>query len=190
MNLCFRAVFFACVCVALLASVIYAQEFSANIVANSKEGGMKGSVLVSKDKIRMEMQQAVSIVRIDKKLVWMLLPEQKMYMEMPAEAQNLSMSVEKVPGEISRRFIGAEPVDGRDTEKYEVTYQNQGKAETIYVWLSKDLHFPLKSAALDNSWTVEYTNVKEGPQPQDMFELPAGYKKFEYGATAAEAAGN
>jgi hypothetical protein len=151
---------------------------------------MEGTVLVSKDKIRMEMRQAISIARIDKKLVWMLLPEQAMYMEIPADAQNLSMSMEKVPGEVSRKLIGVEPVDGRDTEKYEVTYQNQGKTDTIYVWLSKELHFPLKSSALDNSWTVEYTNVKEGPQQQDMFELPAGYKKFEYGATSAEAAGN
>jgi hypothetical protein len=179
-----------CAGVLCLTGGVYAQEFSADIVTNTKDGSSKGKVYVSKDRIRMEMQSAITIARMDMKKAWMLMPQQKMYMEMPADAQNLSSAMEKVPGERSRTLIGTETIGGRQTEKYEVSYDYQGTAETIYIWLSKELHFPLKSSALDNSWSVEYTNVAEGPQKQELFELPGEYTKFDYGATAAEAAGN
>jgi hypothetical protein len=171
------------------AQIAGAQEFSAGIVSTTNGVSVNGTVLVSKDKIRMEMAPAVTIARLDKNVAWVLMSDQKMYMEMPMEAQNLAMSMEKVPGEISRTLIGTESIGGRDTEKYEVTYQVQGRTETVFVWLSKTLHFPLKSSARDGSWIVEYSNVTEGAQPQEMFEIPAGYTKFEYGATPSEAAG-
>ena len=180
----------ACAGVLFLAGGVFEQEFSADIVTNSKEGSSRGKVFVAKDKIRMEMQSAITIARVDQKKAYMLMPQQKMYMEMPSDATNLATALEKVPGEISRKLIATETIDGRQVEKYEVAYDYQGKAETINIWLSKELHFPLKSAALDNSWSVEYTNVIEGPQKQELFELPSGYTKFDYGATATESAGN
>ncbi|MFA6383743.1 MAG: DUF4412 domain-containing protein [Candidatus Omnitrophota bacterium] len=179
-----------CVSLVLFAGGVCAQEFRADMVTNSKDGSMQGVVTVSNDMIRMEMEPAITIVRLDKKLMWMLMPEQKMYMEMPVDTANLTMLTEKSPGEVSRKLLGSELVGGRDTEKYEVTYKDQGKIDTVYVWFSKELRFPLKSSALDGSWTVEYANVKEGIQPREMFELPGGYTKFDYGATPAEAAGN
>jgi hypothetical protein len=170
----------------------FSQEFSSNVTTKTKEGTESGKVFVSKDKIRMEMETAISIARTDKKLVWMLLPQDKIYMEMPMGAENTITLMNKVPGEISRKLLGTETISGRETEKYEVVYQDKvkDKEQTINIWLSKDLQFPLKSSNVDGSWSVEYTDVKEGPQPAAMFELPADYKKFEYGATEAEAAGN
>ena len=168
----------------------FSQEFSSNVITKTKEGTMNGKVFVSKDKIRMEMETAISIARSDKKIVWMLLPQDKIYMEMPMGAENTVTLMNKVPGEISRKLLGTETIAGRVTEKYEVQYQDKDKKQTIHIWLSKDLQFPLKSSNVDGSWSVEYIDVKEGPQPAAMFELPADYKKFVYGATEAEAAGN
>lgn len=183
-------VLMVCVCAVLTVSGARAQEFSAAIVSTTDGAAMDGTVYVSKDKIRMEMPPAVTIIRLDKKLAWMLLDEQKMYMEMPVDARSLVSSVEKVPEEISRTLLGTETVDGRETEKYEVTYRDQEKNDTVYIWLSKELHFPLKSSSRDGSWIVEYSNVHEGPQPQEMFDVPGGYTKFDYGVASAEAAGN
>jgi hypothetical protein len=168
----------------------FSQEFSSNVITKTKEGTVNGKVFVSKDKIRMEMESAISIARTDKKMVWMLLPKEKIYMEMPMGAENTVTLMNKVPGEISRKLLGTETIDGRVTEKYEVEYQDKDKKQTIHIWLSKDLQFPLKSSNVDGSWSVEYTDVKEGSQPGALFELPADYKKFVYGATEAEAAGN
>jgi len=105
-------------------------------------------------------------------------------------AENTVTLMNKVPGEISRKLLGTETIAGRVTEKYEVQYQDKDKKQTIHIWLSKDLQFPLKSSNVDGSWSVEYIDVKEGPQPAAMFELPADYKKFVYGAAEGLAAGN
>ena len=168
----------------------FSQEFSSNVITKTKEGIVNGKVFVSKDKIRMEMESAISIARTDKKMVWMLLPKEKIYMEMPMGAENTVTLMNKVPGEISRKLLGTETIAGRVTEKYEVQYQDKDKKQTIHIWLSKDLQFPLKSSNVDGSWSVEYIDVKEGPQPAAMFELPADYKKFVYGAAEGLAAGN
>jgi hypothetical protein len=116
----------------------FSQEFSSNVITKTKEGTMNGKVFVSKDKIRMEMETAISIARTDKKLVWMLLPQEKIYMEMPMGAENTVTLMNKVPGEISRKLLGTETIDGRVTEKYEVQYQDKDKKQTIHIWLSKD----------------------------------------------------
>ena len=57
-------VIMACVCLVFAAGIVCAQEFSATIVTSGKDGSMDGTVWVSKDKIRMEMQPAVSIARL------------------------------------------------------------------------------------------------------------------------------
>jgi hypothetical protein len=179
-----------CSAVFSLTHFAFCQEFKANVITTTQDGTVNGRVFVSKDRIRMEMEPAVTIARIDKKLLWMLMPQEKIYMEMPMSAENLVTLMNKVPGEISRKSLGNEPVNGMETEKFEVKYKDKDKEETIYVWLSKDLQFPLKSASLDGSWIVEYKDVMPGPQPQEMFELPAGYEKFDYGAAQNQAAGN
>lgn len=173
-----------------LSSFAFSQEFSSNVITKTKDGIVNGKVYVSKGNIRMEMESAVSIARTDKKIVWMLLPRERIYMEMPMGAENTVTLMNKVPGEISRKLLGTEIIAGRETEKYEVQYQDKDKKQTIHIWLSKDLKFPLKSSNIDGSWNVEYVDVKEGPQAGALFELPADYKKFEYGAAEAKAAGN
>jgi hypothetical protein len=178
-----------CACVAFSAGTARAQEFSATIVSTANGSAVSGTVRVSGDKLRMDMPPAVTILRNDKKVAWMLMADQKIYVEMPIDARSLATSMEHVPGEISRTALGSEVIGGRNTEKYEVTYRDHEQSETLYIWLSTELHFPLKSSARDGSWTVEYTNVTDGPQPPEMFEVPGGYTRYDYGATPAEAAG-
>ena len=40
---------------------------------------------------------------------------------------------------------------------------------------------PVKTAALDNSWEMEFKNIRTGSQPESLFEVPAGYKKLSTG---------
>ncbi len=164
----------------------YAQEFSSNIVTKTKDGVTNGKFYVSKDRLRLEIEPAVTVTRIDKKIVWMILPEQKTYLEMPMESQDMVPTLERVPGEKKRTVIGTETIEGRETRKYEVVFDSQGKEEVIYLWMSEELNFPVKSAALDDSWSVEYKDIVPGAQPPELFELPADYTKFDYGKTPAE----
>jgi hypothetical protein len=88
------------------------------------------------------------------------------------------MVEEKVKGEVSRKKIGSETVNGHPTTKYEVTAKTDDKVTQIHQWWATDIHFPVKTAAVDGSWSMEYRDIKIGSQPDSLFEVPAGYKKM------------
>lgn len=44
-------------------------------------------------------------------------------------------------------------------------------------WVATDIHFPIKTAAIDGSWSMEYRNIRMGPKPDSLFEIPKGYQK-------------
>mgnify|MGYP001594689202 CR=1 FL=1 len=74
--------------------------------------------------------------------------------------------------------MGSETIDGHPSTKYEVTAKVDDKTMTTYQWLATDINFPVKTAAVDGSWTVEYKDIMLGSQPDSLFELPAGYQKM------------
>ncbi len=71
----------------LAAGLARAAEFSATMV--TRAGGMEipGKIYVKDNKVRNEVQAAglasIHILRPDKKAVWIIMPQQKAYMEMP-----------------------------------------------------------------------------------------------------------
>lgn len=162
----------------LLATIVMAEDFSADIVSTTKEGTFKGKIFVSQDKVRMEISESISITRMDKQVIWILMPVEKIYMEQPFDPGKVVATSEKINGEIERKLIGQETIDGRMTDKYQIVYNANGKTETMFQWLAVGLSIPVKTAAADNSWTTEYKNIKTGKQPDSLFEIPAEYQKF------------
>jgi hypothetical protein len=168
-----------CFCVG---AVALAEEYSAEMVSRAKGMTVTSKMYSAGNKWRTETRQGgrnmVSILRLDKKLMWSLMPEQKMYMEMKLSEERTVGMTEKMPGEVQRKFLGREKVNGIDCDKYEVTYtlKETGKRETIYQWVSRD-KMPIKTAAKDGSWSTEIKSFKKGRQPANLFEIPAGYKK-------------
>ena len=73
----------------IFGGIANAQDFSADTVSTTKEGTFTGKIFATKEKTRMEMSQAITITRTDKKIVWMLMPDEKMYMEQPLKPQNV-----------------------------------------------------------------------------------------------------
>ena len=161
-----------------LITMAQAADFSADMINKTKAGVIKGKIFMSKDKTRMETQESISITRMDKKIVWILMPKDKMYMEQAFDPAKAAATSEKVNGEIERKLIGQEVIDGRKTDKYQVTYTQNRKKETMLQWIASGITMPVKMAAVDNSWTMEYKNIKTGKQPDSLFEVPAGYEKF------------
>jgi len=168
----------------LFGGLAIAQDFSADIVSTTKGGVLTGKIFVAKEKTRMEMSQAITITRMDKNVVWILMPEQRMYMEQPLKPENVVATADKMPGEIERKLIGKETVDGKMTNKYRIVYTVGDKKETIFQWITIDSGFPVKTAAEDGSWASEYKNLKTGKQPDTLFEIPTGYQKFSLGVPA------
>ncbi|PIU40978.1 MAG: hypothetical protein COS99_07895 [Candidatus Omnitrophica bacterium CG07_land_8_20_14_0_80_42_15] len=164
--------------VILYTACVWALEFSADMVTTTEAGTFEGKIFVSNNKMRTEMPQAISIVRFDKQITWVIMPEQKMYMEQTIDPKTVSSAAEKVPGEIERTALGDETVDGRSTTKYKVVYTAANTEETVLQWIDKETSIPIKVGSEDGTWLTEYRNLKVGPQPDSLFEMPEGYAKF------------
>jgi len=156
------------------------QSFSADIVSSSGDGEMAGKMYFQNGLVRMEMAGAVTITRSDLKLVWVIMPGQPMYMEQPMTPSNAAMT-QAVSGEgqIERKALGNEIVNGRNTDKFEVTYRRPTGQEVVYEWIDPAIQMPIKMVAGDGTWKMEYRNVKVGPLDASLFEVPAGYQKMQ-----------
>lgn len=168
-------------CWAAAAGAFGYQGFSADIVSYASKETMNGKIIVSRDKMRFENAGMVTITRMDKKLVWLLMPSEKMYMEQSIRLDNVVPSAEPVAGEVERTLLGTEAVNGQAANKYRITIQVDGKKNSLYHWLAVDSGLPLKIGAIDGSWWKEYRNIKVGEPDASLFELPDEYKKFAMG---------
>ncbi len=168
--------------IAVMFGISIAAEFSADMVSVSKGQTMNSKVNFGTDKWRSEFQKEgtkmITIVRADKNVVWMVMPAQNSYMEMALTNEHKMGMTKKAPGEISRKKLGAETVNGMVCDKYEVTYTNKEGTTKMYQWLSTRDMIPVKSQAADGSWSMEMKNIKTGKQPISLFSVPAGYSKM------------
>ena len=161
---------------------LMAKEMSVTVVSSSGGHTNQSKLYMKADKVRMENEMAggsYSIVRRDLKKVWMVMPPSKTYMEMAeGKKEDAAIPEDKVKGEVSRKVVGSETIDGHPCTKYEVTVKVDDKTMNTYQWMATDINFPVKTAAVDGSWSMEYKDIKLGSQPDSLFELPAGYQKM------------
>lgn len=169
----------------LTAQTFATKPYSAETVLKTKSTEMVSRICVGgKDRWRVEMvgQPQVQIVRLDRKVMYTLLPPSKSYFEMPMtdeEASPAFKAESRVQGKVTRKPLGTEQVGGRPTRKYEVTITAPGqKPRVMYEWFSEELGVPLKMMPADQTWSMEYRNVKLGPQDPKLFEVPAGFTKM------------
>ena len=192
----------SCVLALVLSTAfVFAQtEFSAEVFDSHKQGTTSQSkIYFSKDKIRFDSSDSdprsagAFIMNLSNQSMTILMPQQHMYMEMPAEAQEQrqmfsffkTSDVENACGDWlklannkggSCHKSGSETVNGRSTVKYEGT---NSKGEASQVWLDPKLRFPVKWQG--KSGTGELRNIQEGDQPASLFAIPAGYTKMDMG---------
>jgi outer membrane lipoprotein-sorting protein len=154
-----------------------AVEFSADMVIVPKgDEPVKGKIFVKGDKIRQETTEEdetqIMIIRPDKKVTWMITPEEKTYMEMPYQSSDKTFEEWTAEKEKNAKPLGEETVSGMPCKKFEVVEDGE---KTIF-WLSKQFAFPIKVE--DSDVTMEYKNIKLGTLDDSLFELPAGYERM------------
>lgn len=162
----------------IIVSNLFAQEFSADITSTGMGQQISGKIYNAPGKARMEASGVITIARINENIAWVLMPNEKTYMEVPLTSSNVVAGSDKMPGEIERKLIGRETLDGKPVDKYYIVYTAGGKTQAIYSWILPDSGIPAKTVAEDGSWQVEYRNINIGKQPDSLFEVPSGYKKF------------
>jgi len=185
-----------------LAQMPGAPQFSADMsVTSPKErGSMKGKMFMGgAGKMRMDMNaegQRVSMITDGAKHTsYMLMHDQKMYMEMSAMMEGRGMGPmgrgPKMPdvkqmGETpcagragtTCKMAGSEMMNGRMCDKWEISSANKSEAGTA--WVDQKTHMPIKSVTADGT-TWELTNFKEGAQDASLFVPPSDYQKFDMG---------
>ncbi|HLB25039.1 MAG TPA: DUF4412 domain-containing protein, partial [Nitrospirota bacterium] len=146
----------------------------------------KAKLYYTRDKKRMEMVdkdtagEAIIIMRLDKKVVWTLMPSEKTYMEMALAEGNKNPLADEPDNIIKRAKMGRETVEGHPTIKEKVTVKAQGgSTDTFYYWMATDLEVPIKAEALDGSWSYIYKDIKVAKQAAALFEVPKAYKKMQ-----------
>jgi len=175
-------------------SAAFAQQFTADIV-RLKPAGVTTNVSFKVNKVRMEVvkQTTPSYVILDlaQHTSTMVLPDTKTYVISPPGHMPSSIPLVRVgnpdeacidwkkdvdkSGECKK--VGDEELNGRKTVKYTAKAYN-GDPGTV--WIDRGLRVPIKWEA--EKATVELQNIKEGPQPDDLFEIPKDFEKIEVAA--------
>jgi len=118
-TLCAVMIFAVSLCLALPAQAF---EFSADIASSMRGSSMSGKAYVSPKGTRMEVAgMGGTITRIDKKVVWVLMDRERMYMEQPFDPKMAASVSEKAEGEVERTLIGGEKISGSDIKESRIT---------------------------------------------------------------------
>ena len=117
-----------------------------------------------------------------------LMPSEKMYMQMPVGEGPVSLPAVG-PSDPSNPCGGAsgntdcvkgpnETVSGYQTVRWD--YTNKDGVRTR-AWVSPKLRFAIKTTD-DNGGALEFSDIAEGPQAASLFAIPSGYTKMDVGA--------
>lgn len=134
-------------------------EFSADMVSRGPDGEMTtGKMYVGDTRMRIEMsQQGRQVVRINdqnRRMEWILFPEQKSYMERtmasgpdaqtPASTPSADANPCAGVAGLTCRKVGEEDVSGRPAIKWEMTVVRDGQSASGAQWIDAERGLPLK----------------------------------------------
>jgi hypothetical protein len=167
----------------MVPGVAWGAEFSASMLVKDDAKIMPGKIQVSNGKLRQEFTdergQTITIVRPDLKVVWVILPLQGSYMEMPLTTKLPGQFIQIPPGAVGKRLVGHERLDGYDTEKYEVSVPIGHRQEKQTYWVATKLGLPIKMECRERQFSLEYQSIREEKVPDQRFNLPPGVKKLD-----------
>jgi hypothetical protein len=166
------------------AQVVF-KPFSADMVKTMGKKTTMGKAYAIENALRVEGEEkgksSISIMPFDRKLMWVLMPDQKMYMEMPWQGLTEVASIMQ-GAEIQRDSLGSEQVGAYHCDKSRVQTTYEGKTYTTTKWAAKELDgFVVKRQDEKGEWWQEYRNIHLGPQDPSLFAIPAGYQKMDLG---------
>ena len=163
-----------------------AAEFSADLVRSAQGETITSKVYVKGKMRREELMEdgnlaAINIARLDKGVSWTLMPDQKMYMEIPLEGMKVGAmeDIEEMEARAKMKIVGKETVNGYACEKRQYEDKEEG---LVTVWYSPKLNYPVKIHVVpfggDEEMIMDYRNIKVDKIPDSKFEIPSGYAKF------------
>jgi hypothetical protein len=174
-------------------------EYSADSTMQTEEGTIQQKVYVTPTKERKEMltgagDGGVMIFRFDTKVMWTLMPSEKMYMESPI-AGGRGQGNDPSQWTYEDTAMGEETLNGVRVTKYKtIATSTDGKKYGGFSWrtregisIKQDLLY--KEGNDKKRMLTELTNVQVGRQDPRLFEIPEGFTKFDMGAMMSGAMG-
>lgn len=129
---------------------------------------------------QMGLDRINSLVRPDKKAIYIIVPGQKSCVRMPMPKEDQD-NFEKKP-KIEKTAMGKETIDGHPCVKYKVilTDDKGGKHEST-VWCATDLKdFPVQvlTKEKDDTVIVHLRQIQLAKPEATQFEVPTGYQEY------------
>ena len=117
-------------------------------------------------------------MRLDKGVTWVLMPAEKIYMEMSSQegaAYNPQLD-QNIKDKAEIKLLGKETVNGYVCDKYQYIYHDTSLG-TLTQWISKKFSYPIKTEYKSPSgyMLTEYKNIQEGNVQNSLFEVPGDY---------------
>ena len=181
------AVGLALAALAVTAARAQALEFSAEFRGKLGEEVREGKRYVTADKSRYEVEGAdtIEITRADQKVMWVIFPKRRVYVEEEFWGFPLGTSLENSKersggGDLTREDLGYETIDTFRLKKYLVTVKyNGGETEDkYYEWYRSDFPIPVKTESLNGYMSYEYRRIKFTTLDPNLFNPPKRYKKI------------
>lgn len=129
-----------------------------------------------KERFEMTMEGArqIMIRREDKDRLYMIMPQMGMGMEIPLGGPQAMPSPDDY-AELQPEEIGRETLHGEDVTKYRVEANDAGESYSVFVWATDDgIPLRVEGESAEGRFEMEMRDLKRGPQPAELFEVPAG----------------
>lgn len=129
---------------------------------------------------QMGMAQVISIIRPDKKSVYVIYPDQQVLLTMALPKED-SEGTEKAP-KISKTPLGKETVDGHPCVKNKVVLTDSiGQTLEAITWDAsdlKDLPIQIRTQEKDSISMVRFKQIQFSRPDADLFEPPGGFTQY------------
>ena len=164
---------------------VWGAEFSAKMLLREKGEDIAGKIYVKDGKMRQEFLDAtghtITIVRRDKSRVWVIMPFENTYVEMPLGTHLPGQFLQIPPEAISKRQVCTEEMGGYQVDRIEVTLRGgpQGITRQTF-WVAPKLGLPIKTVTADRQHSVEYCDIRENKLADRLFEVPPGCQKVAF----------
>jgi hypothetical protein len=178
-------------CLAAWASPATAQtsqaEYSADYVMETAEGAITGRLNVAPGKERRETvmggMTTVNIRRDDLQKMWLLMPSERMYMEMNPGQPSMMGPSPPDPGDYQTEMttVGPEELNGVSTIKSKVIMTGSDGSRMGGFWwtTAEGVVVKMDVIGIDGNTRMrmnrELSNIEMGTQDPALFEIPSDY---------------
>lgn len=158
----------------------FAEKFSADMITTSNGQKITGKYYISGSNFRTDSNvqgmKTSTIVQQDKNMVYALMHNQKMFIQMPIKKANpSSLMASHTRYKPTMQFIQNDKVNGIPAKKYKA--MSPESKEIVYIWMTQDDKWPVKIEEPKSGSVIEYKNINANFS-ESVFAIPADYKTF------------